>query len=179
MISPKSTVSPVGDIQGGNLSPPAQHQQSIGVTAQRRSVSPTSTSLGQTSSTVVGGGSSSNGQTTTAPLMSSPTQSQQSTSPGAFSSAVPNTTQPIRRRVSDKSLLPIAAEIARNREFYRTHDVRPLYTYASLIRQVRISLDYCIFFFLKDFVSPVLDNCCVLRSPRGRFIFSNVYFSFI
>ena len=29
-------------------------------------------------------------------------------------------------------------EIHRNREFYRTNDVRPPFTYASLIRQVRI-----------------------------------------
>ena len=30
------------------------------------------------------------------------------------------------------------AEIHRNREFYRTHDVRPPFTYASLIRQVQL-----------------------------------------
>ena len=29
------------------------------------------------------------------------------------------------------------SEIYRNREFYRTQDVRPPFTYASLIRQVR------------------------------------------
>uniref|UniRef100_A0A915J1J3 Fork-head domain-containing protein n=1 Tax=Romanomermis culicivorax TaxID=13658 RepID=A0A915J1J3_ROMCU len=40
-----------------------------------------------------------------------------------------------RKRVSDKSMLPIAADIAKNREFYRNSDVRPPYTYASLIRQ--------------------------------------------
>lgn len=50
-------------------------------------------------------------------------------------SAVPPHPGPIRRRVSDKGVLPIAADIARNREFYQTHDVRPPYTYASLIRQ--------------------------------------------
>ena len=42
------------------------------------------------------------------------------------------------------------AEIHRNREFYRTHDVRPPFTYASLIRQVQIRSaqvpkDICIF----------------------------------
>ncbi|XP_059091207.1 forkhead box protein P1-like isoform X2 [Tigriopus californicus] len=57
---------------------------------------------------------------------------------------------PIRRRLSDKIHLPvpnglpymldrtgldIAQEIYRNREFYRTQDVRPPFTYASLIRQ--------------------------------------------
>ena len=40
-----------------------------------------------------------------------------------------------RRRVSDKAVMPISADIERNREFYRSHDVRPPYTYASLIRQ--------------------------------------------
>lgn len=33
----------------------------------------------------------------------------------------------------------IGLEIYRNREFYRTQDVRPPFTYASLIRQVRQS----------------------------------------
>ncbi|KAL3851996.1 hypothetical protein ACJMK2_015685 [Sinanodonta woodiana] len=45
---------------------------------------------------------------------------------------------PMRRRVSDKSNLPISAEIQRNREFYKTTDVRPPFTYASLIRQAII-----------------------------------------
>lgn len=60
---------------------------------------------------------------------------------------------PIRRRLSDKIHLPvpnglpymldrtgldIAQEIYRNREFYRTQDVRPPFTYASLIRQAVI-----------------------------------------
>lgn len=35
-----------------------------------------------------------------------------------------------RRRVTDKSVMPISMDIAKNREFYRTHDVRPPYTYA-------------------------------------------------
>merc|ERR1719471_1658604 len=35
----------------------------------------------------------------------------------------------------DRTGLDIAQELARNREFYRTHDVRPPFTYASLIRQ--------------------------------------------
>lgn len=41
-------------------------------------------------------------------------------------------------RVSDKNILPIGADIARNRDFYRNSDVRPPYTYASLIRQVSL-----------------------------------------
>lgn len=40
-----------------------------------------------------------------------------------------------RKRVSDKSILPMQADIDRNREFYKNNDVRPPYTYASLIRQ--------------------------------------------
>ncbi|ESO91316.1 hypothetical protein LOTGIDRAFT_54435, partial [Lottia gigantea] len=42
---------------------------------------------------------------------------------------------PMRRRVSDKCNLPISAEIQRNRDFYKHTDVRPPFTYASLIRQ--------------------------------------------
>ncbi|KAH9496367.1 Forkhead box protein P1 [Bulinus truncatus] len=45
---------------------------------------------------------------------------------------------PVRRRVSDKCNLPISAEIHRNREFYKNTDVRPPFTYASLIRQAII-----------------------------------------
>ena len=36
----------------------------------------------------------------------------------------------------------IILEIHRNREFYRTHDVRPPFTYASLIRQVGAYLGF-------------------------------------
>ncbi|XP_076468978.1 uncharacterized protein LOC143299578 [Babylonia areolata] len=45
---------------------------------------------------------------------------------------------PLRRRVSDKCTLPIATEMERNREFYKSTDVRPPFTYASLIRQAII-----------------------------------------
>lgn len=47
----------------------------------------------------------------------------------------PNVPGPIRRRLSDKSALSLAGEIQRNREFYKNADVRPPFTYASLIRQ--------------------------------------------
>ncbi|RUS80651.1 hypothetical protein EGW08_011601 [Elysia chlorotica] len=47
-------------------------------------------------------------------------------------------TGPVRRRVSDKCNLPISTEIQRNREFYKSTDVRPPFTYASLIRQAII-----------------------------------------
>ncbi|KAK2718691.1 forkhead box protein P1-like isoform X7 [Artemia franciscana] len=42
---------------------------------------------------------------------------------------------PVRRRVSDKANSSMSSEINRNREFYRSADVRPPFTYASLIRQ--------------------------------------------
>ncbi|XP_067127048.1 forkhead box protein P1-like isoform X2 [Centruroides vittatus] len=45
---------------------------------------------------------------------------------------------PIRRRVVERANLDITEEIQRNREFYRTADVRPPFTYASLIRQAII-----------------------------------------
>ncbi|MBN3324906.1 FOXP4 protein, partial [Atractosteus spatula] len=44
---------------------------------------------------------------------------------------------PIRRRNSDKFCTPIASELAQNHEFYKNADVRPPFTYASLIRHVR------------------------------------------
>ncbi|XP_037294531.1 forkhead box protein P3 isoform X2 [Manduca sexta] len=54
---------------------------------------------------------------------------------GASEAASPG---PVRRRVSDKSGVAIAGEIQRNREFYKSADVRPPFTYASLIRQAII-----------------------------------------
>ncbi|KAJ8707490.1 hypothetical protein PYW08_010742 [Mythimna loreyi] len=54
---------------------------------------------------------------------------------GASEGASPG---PVRRRVSDKSGVAIAGEIQRNREFYKSADVRPPFTYASLIRQAII-----------------------------------------
>lgn len=83
-------------------------------------------------------------------------QHQSAASSGAnFTLTAPTATQPIRRRVSDKSMLPIRVDIARNHEFYSSQNVRPPYTYTSLIRQVsgqtstvctnrsRLSRGYC------------------------------------
>uniref|UniRef100_A0A8C2VH14 Forkhead box P4 n=1 Tax=Chinchilla lanigera TaxID=34839 RepID=A0A8C2VH14_CHILA len=42
---------------------------------------------------------------------------------------------PARRRSSDKFCSPISSELAQNHEFYKNADVRPPFTYASLIRQ--------------------------------------------
>ncbi|XP_063218786.1 forkhead box protein P1-like isoform X4 [Bacillus rossius redtenbacheri] len=41
----------------------------------------------------------------------------------------------LRRRLADRVALDICEEIQRNREFYKNADVRPPFTYASLIRQ--------------------------------------------
>ncbi|KAI5108992.1 forkhead box protein P1-B isoform X3 [Silurus meridionalis] len=41
----------------------------------------------------------------------------------------------IRRRYSDKYSMPISPDIVQNKEFYMNTDVRPPFTYASLIRQ--------------------------------------------
>jgi forkhead box protein P len=74
--------------------------------------------------------------------------------PPGFSFLPPGPNQgmpgPIRRRITDKAPmslpsgfpymfdrtgLDIAQELNRNREFYRTHDVRPPFTYVDMIRQ--------------------------------------------
>ncbi|VBB31606.1 unnamed protein product [Acanthocheilonema viteae] len=53
------------------------------------------------------------------------------------------TTPTPRRKINDKVVLHISTDIARNREFYRTHDVRPPYTYASLIREAIMESKDC------------------------------------
>ncbi|KFM76226.1 Forkhead box protein P1, partial [Stegodyphus mimosarum] len=45
---------------------------------------------------------------------------------------------PLRRRAAERVNLDITEEITRNREFYKNADVRPPFTYASLIRQAII-----------------------------------------
>ncbi|XP_077385140.1 forkhead box protein P1-B isoform X4 [Festucalex cinctus] len=42
---------------------------------------------------------------------------------------------PMRRRYSDKYNMPISPDLSQNKEFYMNADVRPPFTYASLIRQ--------------------------------------------
>lgn len=70
-----------------------------------------------------------------------PTQSQTS----SFSSSSSNSNLMAKRpRVSDKhTVLPISTDITKNRDFYRTNDVRPPYTYASLIRQAIMDSPEC------------------------------------
>ncbi|XP_047735547.1 forkhead box protein P2-like isoform X2 [Hyalella azteca] len=41
----------------------------------------------------------------------------------------------VRRRLADRAALDITEELQRNREFYKSNEVRPPFTYASLIRQ--------------------------------------------
>ncbi|XP_057244398.1 forkhead box protein P4-like, partial [Malurus melanocephalus] len=55
--------------------------------------------------------------------------------PSVISSSTLHGVGPIRRRNSDKFCTPISSELAQNHEFYKNADVRPPFTYASLIRQ--------------------------------------------
>lgn len=75
--------------------------------------------------------------------LSSPTIPPQSQS--SFSSSSSNSNFMSKRaRVSDKhTVLPISTDITKNRDFYRTNDVRPPYTYASLIRQAIMDSPDC------------------------------------
>uniref|UniRef100_A0AAY4E2N3 Fork-head domain-containing protein n=1 Tax=Denticeps clupeoides TaxID=299321 RepID=A0AAY4E2N3_9TELE len=54
--------------------------------------------------------------------------------PSVISSSSLHSVGPIRRRNSEKYCTPIASELAQNCEFYKNADVRPPFTYASLIR---------------------------------------------
>ncbi|XP_055262127.1 forkhead box protein P4 isoform X2 [Moschus berezovskii] len=55
--------------------------------------------------------------------------------PPGLGSAALHSGGPARRRSSDKFCSPISSELAQNHEFYKNADVRPPFTYASLIRQ--------------------------------------------
>uniref|UniRef100_A0A8C0E819 Forkhead box P4 n=1 Tax=Bubo bubo TaxID=30461 RepID=A0A8C0E819_BUBBB len=55
--------------------------------------------------------------------------------PSVISSSTLHNMGPIRRRNSEKFCTPISSELAQNHEFYKNADVRPPFTYASLIRQ--------------------------------------------
>ncbi|XP_055239372.1 forkhead box protein P1 isoform X20 [Gorilla gorilla gorilla] len=56
--------------------------------------------------------------------------------PSVITTTSMHTVGPIRRRYSDKYNVPISsADIAQNQEFYKNAEVRPPFTYASLIRQ--------------------------------------------
>ncbi|KAF1757114.1 hypothetical protein GCK72_013569 [Caenorhabditis remanei] len=150
-----------------------QQQQQQQVTQQISQVSPTSeaaSSLLSIAASVAASTAASN-QMTTVPSVSSmptfinhqlstssqPSSHQASGSSGpillqrAASSASTETSPnpdsksfvPRRSRISDKTVQPIATDIAKNREFYRANDVRPPYTYASLIRQAIMESTDC------------------------------------
>lgn len=68
-------------------------------------------------------------ETINATISSSSGATTSNSAPGSSAAAVRH-----RRVTTERSVLPLSADIAKNREFYRTHDVRPPYTYASLIR---------------------------------------------
>ncbi|XP_075766488.1 forkhead box protein P4 isoform X4 [Pelodiscus sinensis] len=55
--------------------------------------------------------------------------------PSVISSSTLQTMGAIRRRNPEKFCPPISSELAQNHEFYKNTDVRPPFTYASLIRQ--------------------------------------------
>ncbi|KAG8510591.1 Forkhead box protein P1 [Galemys pyrenaicus] len=55
--------------------------------------------------------------------------------PSVITTSSMHTVGPIRRRYSDKYNVPISSDIAQNQEFYKNAEVRPPFTYASLIRQ--------------------------------------------
>ncbi|KAM9720492.1 LOW QUALITY PROTEIN: forkhead box protein P4-like [Dama dama] len=55
--------------------------------------------------------------------------------PPGLGSASLHSGGPARRRSSDKFCSPISSELAQNHEFYKNADVRPPFTYASLVRQ--------------------------------------------
>jgi hypothetical protein len=55
-------------------------------------------------------------------------------------------------------------EITRNRDFYRAHDVRPPFTYAALIRQVKIYYNVFQYFYLFKTLNIVY-SCHDLMNP--------------
>nr|XP_033773670.1 forkhead box protein P4 [Geotrypetes seraphini] len=55
--------------------------------------------------------------------------------PSVISSSTLHSVGPVRRRTTDKLCSPLSSELAQNHEFYKNADVRPPFTYASLIRQ--------------------------------------------
>ncbi|RWS15734.1 forkhead box protein P1-like isoform X3 [Dinothrombium tinctorium] len=68
----------------------------------------------------------------------SPIPNSSATSSNINNSSSQHHNGPGRRRLSDKSASNANNEITRNREFYKNADVRPPFTYASLIRQAII-----------------------------------------
>ncbi|GAA6068284.1 forkhead box protein P2 isoform X2, partial [Tachysurus ichikawai] len=74
-------------------------------------------------------------QTPTTPTTPITPLSQMPQVPSVLSPASVPSMGAMRRRHSDKYSLPLSSEIAPNYEFYKNADVRPPFTYATLIRQ--------------------------------------------
>ncbi|XP_060586742.1 forkhead box protein P1-like isoform X2 [Ruditapes philippinarum] len=120
---PSSIVSPVKPLSAGNNSLPV-------LPPKKSSTMPHLSTAGSGLAPLVIPPQSSLSSMTSAGPGSLLSQSQPTTPTGGLG--------PMRRRVSDKCNLPISAEIQRNRDFYKSTDVRPPFTYASLIRQAII-----------------------------------------
>ncbi|XP_028810415.1 forkhead box protein P2 isoform X2 [Denticeps clupeoides] len=74
-------------------------------------------------------------QTPTTPTAPITPHSQMPQVPSVLSPANVPSAGAMRRRHSDKYSMPLSSEIAPNYEFYKNADVRPPFTYATLIRQ--------------------------------------------
>uniref|UniRef100_A0A8C1QZX5 Forkhead box P2 n=1 Tax=Cyprinus carpio TaxID=7962 RepID=A0A8C1QZX5_CYPCA len=74
-------------------------------------------------------------QTPTTPTAPVTPLSQMSQVPSVLSPANVPSMGAMRRRHTDKYSMPLSSEIAPNYEFYKNADVRPPFTYATLIRQ--------------------------------------------
>lgn len=120
---PSSIVSPVKPMSAGNNTLPVHPPK-------KSSAPPRMSTAGAGLAPLVIPPQSSLASVTSAVPGSLLSQSQPTTPTGSLG--------PMRRRVSDKCNLPISAEIQRNRDFYKNTDVRPPFTYASLIRQAII-----------------------------------------
>ncbi|XP_047202828.1 forkhead box protein P1-B isoform X3 [Girardinichthys multiradiatus] len=68
-------------------------------------------------------------------LPQTPTTPTAPLTPLSHTHSVIHSVGPMRRRYSEKYNMPISPDISQNKEFYMNADVRPPFTYASLIRQ--------------------------------------------
>ncbi|CDW54635.1 FoxP protein [Trichuris trichiura] len=143
----------------------------------------------QTSSSSSSASSSSSSVANVKSLLSSPTMASVSfaTSPLIPPTLEPNSadvpSSPIsmvpssRRRLADKSMLSITVDLSRNRQFYSTHDVRPPYTYATLIRQAilesrdrQLTLNE-IYNWFQDTFAYFRRNAATWKKHRGQSVY--------
>jgi len=119
-------------ISGVDLS--AVHQQAHNFASREALAALAAAAVGPNTASALSGGVITEDSTSSL-IQRAGQSSMRSSSSASNSNAPASTSGSSRRRVSDKAVMPISADIERNREFYRSHDVRPPYTYASLIRQ--------------------------------------------